>query len=96
MGRNHEEKVKRGEEMKMYYSGIIRQIDELGRIVVPIEMRKALGIKNRDEIEISMKDDGIYLRKKTTGCVICDSKENLSEVKNGRYLCVDCLSGTNV
>ena len=43
--------------------GMIRKIDELGRIVIPMEFRKTLGIKTNDPVEIFMVKDGLFLKK---------------------------------
>lgn len=53
----------------MKSTGIVRRIDELGRIVVPIEMRRALDIGERETMEISVEGDGIVLRRAHVGCV---------------------------
>jgi transcriptional pleiotropic regulator of transition state genes len=76
----------------MKNTGIIRNIDELGRIVIPKEMRKALNINNRDELEIVVENDKIVISKIHTGCVFCGTQDNLSEVKNSKYVCVYCLT----
>lgn len=76
----------------MQNAGITRQIDGLGRIVVPIEMRKALGIKTKDDLDIVLEKNSIVIRKKITGCVVCDKNDNLSEIKNNRFMCIDCLT----
>jgi AbrB family transcriptional regulator, transcriptional pleiotropic regulator of transition state genes len=75
--------------------GIKRNIDELGRIVIPVPLRKKLNIKVDDPIEILVDDDGvIILRKYNPGCVICESKDIAIEIK-GKRLCKDCLEYLN-
>ncbi len=74
----------------MKTSGIIRHIDELGRIVIPKEMRRALEIAAEDPVEILMEGDSIRLKKHQTSCVFCGSTEELSEFK-GKTLCRACL-----
>ena len=69
--------------------GIIRNLDELGRIVIPIEIRKALNIKEKDLIEISTDNDSIILKKKENACVFCNSMNNLIEF-NSKYICINC------
>lgn len=69
--------------------GIIRNLDELGRIVIPIEIRKNLNIKERDPIEISVNHNSIILRKKENTCVFCNSIHDLEEF-NSKYLCISC------
>jgi len=62
----------------MKSTGIVRRIDELGRIVVPIEMRRALDIGERETMEISVEGDGIVLRRAHVGCVFCDGNKDIS------------------
>ena len=69
--------------------GIIRNLDELGRIVIPIEIRKSLNIKERDPIEISVNHHSIILRKKENTCVFCDSTRDLKKF-NSKYICTNC------
>ena len=75
----------------MKSTGIIRNIDELGRIVVPKEMRKNLGIEEGDPLEIYSEGDSIILKKKQRSCIFCGSDEELSEFKE-KYICKECLS----
>ncbi len=72
-------------------SGIIRNIDELGRIVVPKEMRKMLGINNSDPVEIFSEGDKIILKKFREDCLFCGSDKELSEFR-GKKICVSCLN----
>ena len=80
----------------MKFTGIVRRIDELGRIVVPIEMRRALDIGERETMEISVEGDGIVLRRAHVGCVFCDGNKDIStygpEVKSAVKLVIPCLS----
>jgi len=75
----------------MPLTGIVRKIDELGRIVLPIEIRKALDIKDRDQIEIHVEGSTIVLTKyippqaesdKTYICVNCGKEMSLKELQN--------------
>ena len=54
----------------MKATGIVRKIDELGRIVLPIETRKILGINTKDPVEIYMDNDSIILRKYEPACML--------------------------
>lgn len=74
----------------MKSTGIVRPVDELGRIVVPKELRRTLGIENGDSVEIFTEDDRIILRKYRPGCVFCDNASDLS-VFNGKPICSSCL-----
>ena len=69
--------------------GIVRKIDELGRIVVPKEMRRSLSIENGDEVEILFTEDGILVKKYIPYCVFCSGKEDLQPFE-GKYLCRAC------
>ena len=74
--------------MKM--TGIIRKVDDLGRIVLPIELRRALDIAERDELEIYMEDDRIILKKFEPACVFCAFDKNLIGY-HGKNVCQDCI-----
>jgi transcriptional pleiotropic regulator of transition state genes len=73
----------------MKTSGIVRNIDELGRLVVPKEMRTSLGIDYNDPVEITIDNDKIILRKHMPFCVFCGSAENLSVFKE-KNICDNC------
>jgi transcriptional pleiotropic regulator of transition state genes len=72
-------------------TGIVRNIDELGRIVIPIEIRKRLGLGEKDPLEISVKDDIILLSKPQTVCVFCGRRNSLQEHR-GRSVCRSCVT----
>lgn len=76
----------------MKATGIIRKVDELGRIVLPIELRRNLNISERDPLEIYIEGDRVILRKFELDetCVFCGGKEDLVE-RNGKCACRDCL-----
>lgn len=74
----------------MKSTGIVRKVDELGRIVLPIELRRILDIAERDELEIYMENDRIILQKYEPTCVFCASSHGLV-VHNGKNICRDCL-----
>ena len=73
----------------MKSTGIVRRIDELGRIVVPIEMRRALDIGERETMEISVEGDGIVLRRAHVGCVFCDGNKDIAAFR-GKNICAKC------
>ncbi|MCL2053405.1 MAG: AbrB/MazE/SpoVT family DNA-binding domain-containing protein [Oscillospiraceae bacterium] len=73
----------------MKCTGITRKIDELGRIVLPIELRRTLGIGERDSIEIYVEEGRIILQKYTPSCVFCGGDKDISEFK-GKYVCREC------
>lgn len=75
----------------MKSSAITRQLDALGRVVIPIEMRRNLNIENRDHVEIYSEDDRIIVKKAGESCVFCGSTENLLIFKD-RRICSECLA----
>ncbi|HVD65259.1 MAG TPA: AbrB/MazE/SpoVT family DNA-binding domain-containing protein [Gaiellaceae bacterium] len=72
-------------------TGIIRHIDDLGRIVIPIEIRKRFALGEKDPLEISVKDDVILLSKPQTVCVFCGKRSALRKHR-GRAVCQSCVS----
>lgn len=74
----------------MKSTGIVRKIDELGRIVLPIEIRNTMDIKNRDAIEIFVSDDKIILKKYEPACLFCGNADDVSFYK-GKLICKDCV-----
>ena len=77
----------------MRSTGVIRKVDELGRFVVPKEIRNQLGLTDIDnELEIFVINGDIVLRKHNTqNCIFCGNKEDIAEFK-GKYLCRQCIS----
>lgn len=73
----------------MKSTGIVRKVDELGRIVVPMELRKTLDIKEKDPIEIFSEGDLIILRKFAETCVFCGENENNVKFE-GKSICKKC------
>ena len=69
--------------------GIVRKIDELGRIVLPVELRRTLDIEIKDSLEIYIDGDRIILRKHGDSCVFCGNRDNLVEYK-GKMVCANC------
>ena len=89
----------------MKSTGIIRRIDELGRIVIPIELRRVMGIQtskekgskdksDSDALEIFVEGEEIILRKYNPGCYCCGNVDNLKEVM-GLKICPECLEEFN-
>lgn len=74
----------------MKTTGIIRKVDELGRIVLPIELRRTLDLAERDELEIYLDDDRIVLRKFEPSCVFCGSSHKLVSFR-GKNVCQECI-----
>lgn len=74
--------------------GIVRKVDELGRIVLPIELRRTLDIAVRDELEIYLDDDKVVLRKYEPACIFCSSNRNLVAYE-GKNICTECIEKLN-
>lgn len=80
----------------MKSTGIVRRIDDLGRIVIPKELRDNLDINYRDALEIYVDSENIILRKYAIrSCIFCQTKENTYELL-GKYICKDCLERLDV
>ena len=78
----------------MKSTGIIRKVDDLGRIVLPIELRRILDIAERDELEIYMEGDRIVLQKHESTCIFCGSDRRLTNYR-GKNVCQDCIRNLN-
>ena len=74
----------------MKATGITRKIDELGRIVIPIEIRNTLNIESRDSLEIFTDGDKIILSKYEPNCLFCHATDNVVFF-NGKLICRTCL-----
>lgn len=70
--------------------GIVRKLDTLGRIVIPMELRRSFDLKIGDPIEIFVEDGSIILRKYQTCCVFCGEDDGVSKV-HGKNVCKACL-----
>jgi len=73
----------------MKSTGIVRNLDRLGRIVIPIELRKVLGLNIKDPVEISMEGKRIILEKYSPSCIFCGESENIS-CFNNKMICKQC------
>ena len=74
----------------MNQSRFVRKIDELGRIVLPIEIRKILDIQEKDSLSIILEDDGIFIKKDEPHCIFCNSHTNLHTFLD-KNICKDCV-----
>lgn len=79
----------------MKATGIIRRVDELGRVVIPIEIRNQFEIVEKDQIEIYVDNSSIVLKKFEPNCIFCGSTENLVEYKD-KLICSNCSKQLNV
>ena len=75
----------------MKATGMIRQLDALGRVVLPIELRRTLDINTRDMLEILVDGNSIILRKYERNCHFCGSGSGLSSYKD-KMVCRRCLN----
>lgn len=74
----------------MKSTGIIRRIDELGRIVLPAGLRRSMDIGKAETMEIFVDGDAIVLKKYHPACIFCDSGRDISRFK-GKTVCGKCL-----
>lgn len=74
----------------MKSTGIVRKVDELGRIVLPIELRRTLDIEEKDQIEFCLEGDKLILRKYEESCLFCSDTHDLVTYM-GKNVCVDCI-----
>ena len=74
----------------MKSTGIVRKVDELGRIVLPIELRRTLDIAEKDSLEIYVDEDSIVLRKYEPACIFCGNAKNIVDYK-GKNICSACV-----
>ena len=78
----------------MKATGIVRNLDQLGRFVIPKETRKMLNLNGGDPVEIFTDGDTIILKKYAQGCQCCGNMENIKEYK-GIKICKKCLNELN-
>ena len=70
-------------------TGILRKVDELGRIVIPMELRNKLGIEEKDSLEIFVEGSSIILKKYNSTCIFCGSDKNLFSYSD-KLICAKC------
>ncbi len=74
----------------MKSTGIVRKVDELGRVVIPIELRRNLNINIKDPLEIFVDEDQIILKKYNPACIFCGQAKNVEIYKN-KKICKSCI-----
>jgi AbrB family transcriptional regulator, transcriptional pleiotropic regulator of transition state genes len=74
----------------MKSTGIVRRVDELGRIVLPIELRRTLDIAEKDPLEIYVDESSIILSKYEPACIFCGSAKGIENIK-GKNICNACI-----
>lgn len=82
--------VGRERTYQMKSTGIVRKVDELGRIVLPIELRRTLDIGEKEALEIYVDDDRIVLRKYEPACIFCGDTRNVEPFRE-KSICAMCL-----
>ena len=70
--------------------GIVRKVDKLGRIVLPVELRKTLDIGDKDDMEIAVEGDKIVLRKYDPACIFCGGLQQIGVFRE-KNICMNCL-----
>lgn len=75
----------------MKSTGLTRKIDDLGRIVLPSELRRVFGIHEGDELEISVEGDRVILQKRHDVCIFCSAESPALEYR-GRRVCAACAA----
>ena len=78
----------------MKSTGIVRKLDELGRVVIPIELRNKFNISERDPIEMYVDGSNSVLKKYECNCIFCGNSNDLKDFK-GKNICSNCLKKIN-
>ncbi len=74
----------------MKSTGVVRRVDELGRIVIPIELRRTLDIAEKDALEIYVDGEQIILKKYQPACIFCGDARDVINYR-GKNICTKCL-----
>ena len=74
----------------MKSTGIVRKVDELGRVVIPIELRRTLNIEEKDSLEIYVDGEHIILKKYEPACIFCGNAKDIINYK-GKSICPVCM-----
>jgi transcriptional pleiotropic regulator of transition state genes len=80
--------LRRNNNMKS--TGVVRRVDELGRIVIPIELRRTLDIAEKDALEIYVDGDTIILKKYEPACIFCGDARDVTNYR-GKNICKNCM-----
>jgi len=75
----------------MKSTGIVRKVDELGRVVLPIELRRTLNIMEKDALEIYVDGESVILKKYEPACIFCGNAKDVVHYK-GKNVCDTCIS----
>ena len=74
----------------MKATGIVRPVDPLGRVVIPVELRRTLNIKTDDSLEVYVDGDFIMLKKYEPACIFCGNAKDVEHI-DGKNVCRKCL-----
>ncbi|MFR1708958.1 MAG: AbrB/MazE/SpoVT family DNA-binding domain-containing protein [Clostridium sp.] len=74
----------------MKATGIVRKVDELGRVVIPVELRRTLNIDIKDPLEIYVDGDQIILKKYEPTCIFCGEVRGIKNY-SGKNICPSCI-----
>ncbi|WP_461207047.1 AbrB/MazE/SpoVT family DNA-binding domain-containing protein [Clostridium sp. DL1XJH146] len=74
----------------MKSTGVVRRVDELGRIVIPIELRRTLDIAEKDALEIYVDGEQIILKKYQPACIFCGNARDVINYR-GKNICQECM-----
>ena len=74
----------------MKSTGVVRRVDELGRVVIPIELRRTMEIAEKDALEIYVDGECIILKKYQPACIFCGNAKDVVNIK-GKNICSDCM-----
>lgn len=75
----------------MKSTGVVRKVDELGRVVIPIELRRTLEIGEKDALEIYVEGEHIILKKYQPACIFCGDARDVTNYK-GKNICKNCMA----
>jgi transcriptional pleiotropic regulator of transition state genes len=75
----------------MKSTGVVRRVDELGRIVIPIELRRTFDIAEKDALEIYVDGEQIILKKYAPACIFCGDARDVTNHK-GKNICENCMT----
>ena len=75
----------------MKSTGNVRKVDELGRIVIPIELRRTLSVDIKDALEIFVEGNTIILKKYEPACIFCGESRDVIDYR-GKKICPECMT----
>ena len=75
----------------MKSTGVVRRIDNLGRVVLPVELRRTFDLKREDAVEIFIDNEYILLKKYEPACIFCGNADNVT-MFGGKLICHDCIA----